>query len=263
MVRAGEPLLSVRDLAVGYGPTEALRGVSLELAAGSVIAVLGANGAGKSTLLRAIAGALRPRAGTIILAGREIQGREPHRIAALGVAHVPEGREPFSDLTVRENLLLGAYLRRGRAAVREDLALVERYFPILAERARLPAGRLSGGEQQMLAIARGLMARPRLLLLDEPSLGLAPRLIDQIYEIIDRIHREQGVGIVVVEQSAARALAIARYGYVLEGGRIARASDAAALRDDPRLAALYFGTMPSPRPLGVGGVVDSRNRETE
>jgi branched-chain amino acid transport system ATP-binding protein len=234
-------VLEVDGLRVAHGSVEAVHDVSLRVNAGEVVALIGANGAGKSTTLKAISGLLRPRAGTIRLEGADLAGAPPEAIARRGVAHVPEGRRIFPGLTVRENLLVGTAARRaGAAAVEATLADVYRLFPRLAERAGQRGWSLSGGEQQMLALGRGLMARPKLLLLDEPSLGLAPKLVREMFETIRTINAA-GTTVLLVEQNAYLALQVARRGYVMENGRIALSDDAAALarRDDIRAA--YLG----------------------
>ena len=215
-----ETLLAVSNVETYYGPIMALRGVSFGVPAGSIVTILGANGAGKTTILKTVSGVMDPQKGTVNLEGRPIHGLDPDRVARLGLSHVPEGREVFPFLTVRENLRMGAYTRRDTDQVAKDLEMVVEYFPVLAARAEQRAGSLSGGEQQMLAIGRALMARPKVMLLDEPSLGLAPKLVKDIFEIIRRINRERGVTVLVVEQNANIALHTADYGYVLELGRI-------------------------------------------
>ena len=214
-----EALLTVSNVETYYGPIMALRGVSFAVPAGAIVTILGANGAGKTTILKTVSGVMDPQKGTITLEGRQIQGLDPDRVARLGLSHVPEGREVFPFLSVRENLRMGAYARRDTAAVAQDLEMVTEYFPVLAARAEQRAGSLSGGEQQMLAIARALMARPKVMLLDEPSLGLAPKLVKDIFEIIRRINRERGVTVLLVEQNATIALRFAQYGYVMESRR--------------------------------------------
>src|SRR5215813_1101948 len=215
-----DPLLAVANLETYYGPIMAIRGISFTVPERSVVTILGANGAGKSTILKTVSGVMDPQKGTVTFAGREIHGMDPDRVTRLGISHVPEGREVFPFLSVRENLMMGAFTRKDAAGVAEDLELVYSYFPVLRSRAEQRAGSLSGGEQQMLAISRALMARPRMMLLDEPSLGLSPRLVKEIFEIITRINRERGVTVLLVEQNANMALHIADYGYVLEVGRI-------------------------------------------
>lgn len=234
-------LLEVSDVEVGYGAVRALRGVSLRVEQGAMVALLGANGAGKSTMLKTISGVMSPTAGRITFDGRPIDGTPPNRVVALGIAHVPEGRKVFRDLTVRENLAMGAYARRDSRAVAEDLDLTYTLFPRLAERANQLSGSLSGGEQQMLAIGRGLMARPRLLLLDEPSLGLAPILITEIYKTLQRINQERGTALLIVEQNARVALGCASYGYVLQVGRVALEGATSELRGNRRLLDSYLG----------------------
>jgi branched-chain amino acid transport system ATP-binding protein len=236
-----EALLRLANLEAAYGPIVAIRGVSLEVEAGSIVTVLGANGAGKTTVLKTISGVLRPTRGSVTFGGREIQGLEPDRIVRLGIAHVPEGREVFAYLTVRENLMMGAYLRRDRDGIARDVARVYAYFPVLQERRDQPAGQLSGGEQQMLAIARALMLRPTLLLLDEPSLGLSPILVREIFAIIERVNREEGTTILLVEQNAHMALGLARYGYVLEVGRVVMEDTCARLMEKDDIKEFYLG----------------------
>ena len=233
-------LLELRRVEAGYGSFAAVKGVSLEVATGAVVAVLGANGAGKTTLLRAIAGALDAEAGSIRFDGEEIRGREPWDVASRGIAHVPEGREVFRGLSVLDNLRMGAFLRRG-AGWKADVERVFAHFPPLAGRAREMAGNLSGGEQQMLAIGRALMARPRLILLDEPSLGLSPLLVREIYRIIGTLRREHGVAMLLVEQNANAALEVADSGYVVQGGRIALEGTAAELKGNDDVRKSYLG----------------------
>lgn len=244
--------LEVCDLEAGYGPVSVLRGISMRVEPGEIVAVVGANGAGKTTLLRVISGLLRPRAGRVFFDGQEITGWPPERIVALGLVHIPERRQLFAAMSVEDNLRLGAYLRlrRGeRRAVEADLERIYALFPRLKERRRQMAGTLSGGEQQMLAIGRGLMARPRLLLLDEPSLGLAPLLVQELFRVIAGL-RDQGITMLLVEQNARQALRVADRAYVLETGRIVREGAAAALRDDPEVQAAYLG---GPAPRAPGG----------
>jgi branched-chain amino acid transport system ATP-binding protein len=234
-------LLKVNDISASYGAIQALRGVSLEVSEGQIVALLGANGAGKSTTLKVISGIIRPSGGSVEFQGRPIHRRSPESIVSMGISHVPEGRELFTELTVEENLRLGAHTRRDRDGIKRDMDLVYQYFPLLAERQKQPAGSLSGGEQQMLAIGRGLMARPKLLLLDEPSLGLGPTLVQEIFQIIKTISREEGLTVLLVEQNATMALSVSRYGYVLETGRIVLEADAAELRENETVRRSYLG----------------------
>ena len=238
---SGEVILRVENLESYYGPIMALRGVSLEVRAGQIVTVLGANGAGKTTLLKTISGIMDPEKGRITLDGADITGMDPDRVVRRGVTHVPEGREVFPLLTVAENLAMGAYTRRDRDAAARDLELIYDYFPILRERAGQSAGTLSGGQQQMLAIGRGLMARPRIMLLDEPSLGLSPLLVKEIFAIIRRLNDEQGVTMMLVEQNARAALDLADYGYVMEIGRIVMHDDAASLAASQDIQEFYLG----------------------
>jgi branched-chain amino acid transport system ATP-binding protein len=233
-------MLSLRHVVAGYGPIACLKGVSLEVRQGEIVALLGANGAGKTTTLCAISGLVRLHQGAIEFEGRPIHALPAERIPTLGIGHVPEGRRVFPRLTVAENLALGAYLRRDRAAISRDLAHVWELFPILRERRRQLAGTLSGGEQQMLAIGRGLMGRPRLLLLDEPSLGLAPKLVTAMFEIVRRINRD-GTTVLLVEQNAHLALQIAHRGYIMETGRIVLSDAASSLACSPQVKAAYLG----------------------
>ena len=233
-------MLRVEGLEAGYGTRRCLADVSLEVAEGEIVALLGANGAGKTTTLLAISGCVEVWGGRIELRGRSLRGLPPASIVAQGISHVPEGRRMLARLTVEENMELGAYLRRDPRGVREDLARMWELFPVLARRRRQLAGTLSGGEQQQLAIARGLMARPSLLLLDEPSLGLAPKLVTAMFETIRRINTS-GVTILLVEQNAYQALQIATHGYVLEAGRLVLADTAARLAANPRVKAAYLG----------------------
>ena len=233
-------MLELENVHVRYGPIEALHGVSLRVAAGTIVTLIGGNGAGKSTTLRTISGLLAPTAGRIIFEGRPIQGRSPHEILGLGIGHVPEGRQIFPTLTVWENLRLGAF-REGRAhEVTERLEAVFQEFPVLHERARQLGGTLSGGEQQMLAIGRALMARPRLLMLDEPSLGLAPLYVERVVEIVKALNT-RGISILLVEQRAHTALRIAERGYVLETGRIVLEDEGARLLENEDVKRAYLG----------------------
>ena len=233
-------LLEVTDLRTRYGAIEALKGISLTVEEGEVVTLIGSNGAGKTTALRSISGLTPASRGTIVFAGEEITRVPAHEIVGRGIALAPEGRHCFPRMTVRENLDLGAHRRRG-PEIADDMAQVYELFPVLKERARQKAGTMSGGEQQMLAIGRALMARPRLLMLDEPSLGIAPVLVERIYETIGEINRS-GVAILLVEQNANYALEAASSGYVLETGRVVLANDSASLRNDPEVQKAYLGT---------------------
>ena len=233
-------LLEVRGLCASYGATQVLVDVDFSLDAGRITTILGANGAGKTTTLRAVCGMVRRR-GEIVFAGRRIDAMATEDIVRLGVAHVPDGRGTFLHLSVEENLRLGAYTRRDRADVTTDFERIYGYFPRLAERRRQQAGTLSGGEQQMLAVSRALMLRPRLLLLDEPSFGLAPRLVVELFEILRSINARDGVSMLLVEQNAALALRLAREAYLLETGRVVMAGSAEAIRNDDAVRRSYLG----------------------
>ncbi len=234
------PLLEVRDLRVRYGAIEALRGVSLEVPAGQVVALIGANGAGKSTTLRAVSRMIPLAAGAVALAGEDVTRLASHQLVARGMAHAPEGRGIFLNLTVRENLELGAYLRTDRDGIAADAAESDALFPILAERRDQVAGTLSGGEQQMLAVARALMSRPRLLLLDEPSLGLAPQVVEKIFSVLRQVN-ERGVALLLVEQNAHKALQLAHRAYVLETGQIVMSGTGRELLQSPEVRKAYLG----------------------
>ncbi len=238
-------MLDLDGVEVSYGQIRALRGVTLKVPDGRIVALLGANGAGKTTSLRAISGLLRPSAGSIVIDGARLDRLAPEEIVRRGVVQVPEGRRVFAGLTVLENLRMGAYCRRGDLA--EDLQRVYHYFPVLGERTRQPGGSLSGGEQQMLAIGRALMARPRILLLDEPSLGLAPKLVAEIFKIIRTINAD-GVTVLLVEQNAYQALSIAHYSYVLRLGRVVLEGTAAELRDRNDVVRSYLGRQTAESP---------------
>jgi branched-chain amino acid transport system ATP-binding protein len=233
-------MLELDNVHVRYGPIEALHGISLRVARGTIVTLIGGNGAGKSTTLRAISGLLAPTAGRITFEGRPIHGRSPHDVLALGIGHVPEGRQIFPDLTVWENLRLGAFRTRRVSAMRERLETVFEQFPVLRERARQLGGTLSGGEQQMLAIGRALMAGPRLLMLDEPSLGLAPIYVERVVEIVKTLNA-QGISILLVEQRAHAALRIAERGYVLETGRIVLEDEGGRLLENEDVKRAYLG----------------------
>jgi len=234
-------MLEIKNLVVGYGAITALQGISLSAPAGGIVSLIGANGAGKTTTLKTLSGLLKPKSGEIFYDGKNITGLPPHQIVKLGLSHVPEGRMIFANLTVLENLQLGAYLQTDRQIVRRELDHVFSLFPRLNERVKQVAGTLSGGEQQMLAIGRALMSRPKMLLLDEPSLGLAPLLVKTIFEKIIEINREQGLTILLVEQNANLALGISHFGYVLETGKIILQDDSAALRQNPQVKSAYLG----------------------
>jgi branched-chain amino acid transport system ATP-binding protein len=253
-----EPVLRIANLEASYGPVKAIRGVTLEVARGTIATVLGANGAGKSTILKAISGILVPDKGAIAHDGQEIGGADPAAIVRRGICHVPEGREVFPLLSVRDNLMMGAYTRRDRDAAAKDLEAVYGYFPVLKERSSEEAGKLSGGQQQMLAISRALMGEPQVILLDEPSLGLSPKLVKSIFEIIVRINRERGTSILLVEQNANVALQVADHGYVLEVGRIVMADTCARLREKDDIREFYLGI----KQAGVRGTRRWKKRKT-
>jgi branched-chain amino acid transport system ATP-binding protein len=234
------PLLVVRDLHVAYGHVAAVRGVSLSVGEGDFVTLIGPNGAGKTSLLSALAGLVRPAAGTVLLAGRDVTGLPVHAAVAAGISLVPEGRAILGRMTVEENLRLAAELRRPRGEIAGALEEQYRRFPILGERRALPAGTLSGGQQQMLAFARALVARPRLLLLDEPSMGLSPLLVQQVFEIVQAIHRE-GATILLVEQNARLALSVTERAWVLERGQVVVEGPSRALEQDPRVRSAYLG----------------------
>jgi len=231
----------VKNLESFYGPIMAIRGVSLEVRQGQIVTVLGANGAGKTTLLKTISGVMNPEKGEIWYGGRNIAGDEPDRIVRGGIVHVPEGREVFPLLSVEDNLKMGSFVRSDASGIKADEEMVYGYFPILAERRRQAAGTLSGGQQQMLAIGRGLMARPKLMLLDEPSLGLSPLLVKEIFTIIRRLNREQGVTMMLVEQNAKVALEVSDFGYVMELGRLVMADESARLLQSKDVQEFYLG----------------------
>ena len=236
----GQPLLEIRNLSVFYDSIQALKGVSLSVPKGSIVCLIGANGAGKSTVLRAVSGLKRPSGGQILFEGKPITGYQPHELVRLGIVQCPEGRGVFPNLTVEENLDLGAYARNDKIQIVQDLLHVYSLFPRLKERAKQLAGTLSGGEQQMLAMGRALMARPQLLLLDEPSLGLAPQITELIFETIVKINRE-GATILLVEQNAQLALEAAHFAYVLETGTVLLEGESAKVLDDPKVKRAYLG----------------------
>jgi len=235
-------MLEVRDLEVFYGSIQALHGISFKVNEGEIVTLIGANGAGKSTTLRTISGLVRPRSGKVVFRGKDITQVPAHTIVRMGIAQVPEGRRIFSNLTVLENLLMGAYTRSNRQEIEESLERVFKSFPRLKERIKQLAGTLSGGEQQMLAMGRSLMSRPSLLLLDEPSMGLSPILVEEIFEIIKNINRE-GTTVLLVEQNAFMALQIAHRAYVLETGRIVLEGPAKEIRDNPKVRTAYLGEL--------------------
>jgi branched-chain amino acid transport system ATP-binding protein len=235
------PILELLNVESNYGPVQALRGVSLSVAEGKIVTVLGANGAGKTTTLKTISGIIDPLKGQVKFRGREIQGDAPDKIVRAGIVHVPEGREVFPLLSVEDNLRMGGYTRHDTDAIAQDTEAVFSYFPILRERGKQEAGQLSGGQQQMLAIARALLARPALMLMDEPSLGLSPKLTKEIFDIVVRINRERGVTILLVEQNAHMALKIADFGYVLEVGRIVMEDTGARLAEKEDIREFYLG----------------------
>ena len=234
-------ILRLANIESSYGPVQAIRGVSLEVRKGDIATVLGANGAGKTTILKTISGIIDPQKGTVWFDGEEIQKKNPDWVVRRGISHVPEGREVFPLLTVRENLLMGAYTRKDRDGVAGDIERMFNYFPILRERQNQEAGQLSGGQQQMLAIARALMSKPKLLLLDEPSLGLSPKLVKEIFEIIKRVNEEEGTTMLLVEQNANIALATAHYGYVLEVGRVVMQDTRERLLEKEDIKEFYLG----------------------
>ncbi len=234
-------LLEVANLESAYGPVKAVRGVSLKVPQGKIATVLGPNGAGKTTLLKTLSGINDPRRGSVKFGGQDITGWDPSKIVRLGLVQVPEGREVFPLLSVHDNLLMGAYSRADRDGVARDMALVQTYFPILKERSEQDAGLLSGGQQQMLAIARALMAAPKMILLDEPSLGLSPKLTQEIFDIVVRINRERGTTLLIVEQNAHLALAVADVGFILENGRIVVEGACADLRNRADIQEFYLG----------------------
>jgi branched-chain amino acid transport system ATP-binding protein len=234
-------MLEIKNLTVSYGAITALHGVSLQVKQGDIVTLIGGNGAGKTTTLRSISGLLRPQSGEVLYEGRNITRLKPHQVVKLGISHVPEGRMIFANLTVRENLMMGAYLQRDKAVIQRELEVVFTTFPRLKERQKQEGGTLSGGEQQMLAIGRALMSKPKCLMLDEPSLGIAPILVKTIFEKIVEINRQQGITILLVEQNANLALEVSRYGYVLETGRVILEDESKALRQNPQVKGAYLG----------------------
>jgi branched-chain amino acid transport system ATP-binding protein len=234
-------LLEVKDLIVNYGVITALQGISLSVQQGNIVTLIGANGAGKTTTLRAISGLVRVRSGDVVYEGQNLTNVAPHKLVERGIAHVPEGRMVFANLTVMENLRMGAYRVKDKAAVDREMDYAFNLFPRLKEREKQIAGTLSGGEQQMLAIGRALMSKPRFLMLDEPSLGIAPLLVQKIFEKIVEINRDHGITVLLVEQNANLALEISTYGYVLETGRILLHGSSASLRENPQVRSAYLG----------------------
>jgi branched-chain amino acid transport system ATP-binding protein len=237
----GDLILALANVESAYGPIKAIRGISLKVKRGEIVTVLGSNGAGKSTILKTISGILDPSRGSVTYKGENITGLDPSLIVRRGLSHVPEGREVFPLLSVRDNLVMGAYTRSDRDGVARDMEMAYAYFPILRERATQEAGLLSGGQQQMLAISRALMAAPDLMLLDEPSLGLSPKLTREIFEIVVRINRERGTTMLLVEQNANMALNVADHGYVLESGRIVLEDSCERLREKEDIKEFYLG----------------------
>ena len=236
-----EPILQVSNVEAYYGPIQAIRGVSIDVNQGDIVTVLGSNGAGKTTILKTISGVMDPRKGKVIFEGQNITSREPDWVMRRGISHVPEGREVFPFLSVQENLRMGAFTRKDAKGVADDIDMVFNYFPVLKERREQPAGQLSGGEQQMLAISRALMSRPKVMLLDEPSLGLSPRLVKEIFEIIVRLNKERGMTMLLVEQNANMALKTAHFGYVLEVGRIVMEDPCEKLVQREDIQEFYLG----------------------
>lgn len=234
-------MLEIKNLVVNYGVIAALQGISLRVEAGEIVTLIGANGAGKTTTLRAVSGLLKARSGEVFFEGQPITNMPAHELVKFGIAHVPEGRMVFANLTVLENLRMGAYLVRDKAAIRRELDYVFEVFPRMKEREKQLAGTLSGGEQQMLAIGRALMSKPRFLMLDEPSLGIAPLLVQKIFEKIVEINRDHKITVLLVEQNANLALEVSSRGYVLETGRIILADSSAALRENPQVKSAYLG----------------------
>jgi branched-chain amino acid transport system ATP-binding protein len=239
-MRNSHTILQVRDVHTYYGNIHALKGLSLSVSRGEIVTLIGNNGAGKTSMLNTISGVLTPKAGEITFRGERIDGLSPHQIVRMGISQVPEGRKIFARLTVKENLEMGAFTRKNGTGIRKDMRTVFELFPRLEERRKQIAGTLSGGEQQMLAIGRALMARPRLLILDEPSMGLAPLLVESIFDTIVNINAD-GTTVLLVEQNAMAALSVAGYGYVLETGRIVVGGDSASLLDNPQVRSAYLG----------------------
>ncbi len=234
-------LLEVKNLEVSYGPINVAKGISFDIEEGSIVTILGANGAGKTTVLRTISGLIEPEKGEVLFKGREIHGLEPEVIVKMGISHVPEGREVFPDLTIHKNLVMGAFIRNDSERISEDMKRVYDYFPVLRDRKNQLSYTLSGGEQQMLVIGRAFMSRPELLLLDEPSLGLAPFLVKEIFNIVKRINQEEKTSILLVEQNAMMALSVAQHGYILEVGRMVMDDTTERLKENEDVKEFYLG----------------------
>lgn len=234
-------LLEVKNLEVSYGPVNVAKGISFDIESGRIVTILGANGAGKTTILRTISGLIEPEKGTVVFEGRKIHGLEPEAIVKMGISHVPEGREIFPDLTIHKNLLMGAFIRRDAGGIAVDLDRIYEYFPILRKRKEQLSYALSGGEQQMLVMGRALMARPKLLLLDEPSLGLSPLLVKEIFQIVERINEAENTTILLVEQNAKMALDVAQHGYILEVGRMVMDDTTERLKQNEDVQEFYLG----------------------
>jgi len=234
-------LLEVKNLEVSYGPINVAKGISFDIEEGSIVTILGANGAGKTTVLRTISGLIEPEKGEVLFKGREIHGLEPEVIVKMGISHVPEGREVFPDLTIHKNLIMGAFIRNDSERISEDMKRVYDYFPVLRDRKNQLSYTLSGGEQQMLVIGRAFMSRPELLLLDEPSLGLAPFLVKEIFNIVKRINQEEKTSILLVEQNAMMALSVAQHGYILEVGRMVMDDTTERLKENEDVKEFYLG----------------------
>lgn len=243
-------LLSVKDIHISYGHIYAVKGISFDVAEGEIMAVMGSNGAGKSTTIKALCGLVKPRQGKIWFEGRDVTGLRAERIAQAGIGYVPEGRRVFSQMSVLENLLIGAYTRRRSSTLAREMEMIYSYFPVLERKSKLLAGTLSGGEQQMLALGRALMTRPKLLVLDEPSLGLAPIVVKQVFALLQRLNRENGLSILLVEQNAHAALRIAHHGIILETGQISLHGSATELLENPNVQAIYLGGKEYQAPKG-------------
>ena len=241
MSSAAECMLRINDLTINYGPINAVNKISIEVPAGKIVTLIGANGAGKTSTLSGISGLVKIKSGSVTFQNKPITNMSPHLITQMGIVHVPEGRRIFSGLTVKENLAMGAYNRKDKKAIKTDMEWIFSLFPILEERLNQPGGTLSGGEQQMLAISRGLMSNPKLMMLDEPSLGLAPLLVKEVFEVIQKINKEDGVTILLVEQNAVSALSVSDEAYVIETGTIAMKGQASSLLSNPDVQKAYLG----------------------